>query len=289
MRRTSGVWLSPSAEARPSAVDARTGALLGYAPSPSPMSLVQTFLSVVDTGRISVATALEGLVGTVDAGRCDARLAWWSEKVVRDARIALVVHGRDHAETDEPFIVMSNHQSFYDIPVLYRAIPGRLRMVAKKELFRVPVFGRAMIDAGFIRVDRSDRAQAVASLKHATTQLRAGTRIWIAPEGTRSQAGALGPFKSGGFRMALETSTRILPVAIDGTKDVLPAHGVTVHRNKRVTVTITPPIDPAPYGVEGRKQLMSDVRRAIAEPLGQADAEPLVAANEPREHSRNET
>jgi 1-acyl-sn-glycerol-3-phosphate acyltransferase len=236
------------------------------------MGFVQTFFGIVDTGRISLPTAFEGVVGAVTPEKCDARLAWWSEKILRDAHVDLVVRGREHAETGEPFIVMSNHQSFYDIPVLYRSVPGRLRMVAKTELFRVPVFGRAMLDAGFVRVDRSDRAQAVASLKEASEKLRSGTRIWIAPEGTRSRTGALGHFKSGGFRMALDTKTRILPVSIDGTKAILPAHGVIVHRGKHVVVTIGPPIDPVPYGVDGRKLLMRDVRRAIAAPLGQAEA-----------------
>src|SRR5262245_59453336 len=129
------------------------------------MGLVQTLSAIFDTGRISVPTAIEGVLGRVSADKCDERLMWWSEKLLRDAQVDIVATGREHVDTDEPLIVMSNHQSLYDIPVLYRLIPGRMRMVAKTELFQVPVWGRAMEAAGFIRVDRGNRDQAVASLK----------------------------------------------------------------------------------------------------------------------------
>jgi 1-acyl-sn-glycerol-3-phosphate acyltransferase len=107
------------------------------------------------------------------------------------------------------------------------------------------------------------------SLRAGSSMLKDGTRIWIAPEGTRSADGSLGAFKSGGFRMALETGAAILPVAIDGTRHVLRAKGFVVQSHHRVVVTLLPPIDPAAYGVERRKALMIDVRGAIARALGQ--------------------
>jgi 1-acyl-sn-glycerol-3-phosphate acyltransferase len=164
---------------------------------------------------------------------------------------------------------MSNHQSLHDIPVLYCTVPGRVRMVAKKELFDVPIWGRAMRASGFICIDRSDRTQAIESLRASESLLTAGTRVWIAPEGTRSDTGELGPFKSGGFRMALDTGCRILPIAIEGTRHVLPARKVVVRRGHHVVVTMLPPIDPRAYGIERRKDLMRDVRAVIAGALGQ--------------------
>lgn len=231
------------------------------------MSLFDTARAVVDLARASAATVLDGARGRLTPERCDEHIRWFCEKVVRDAAIDLVVRGREHAEGTEPFVVMSNHQSHYDIPVLYCSVPGRMRMVAKAELFRVPLWGEAMRKAGFVRVDRADRAQAVASLTEASRMLEQGVRIWIAPEGTRSPTGALGPFKSGGFRMALATGTRILPIAIQGTRDVLRARGVLVRRGQRVVVTILPPVDPTRYGIENRRGLIRDVRDAIASVL----------------------
>ncbi|HSO00259.1 MAG TPA: lysophospholipid acyltransferase family protein [Candidatus Nanopelagicales bacterium] len=231
--------------------------------------MTETVRGIVDTARISAPTLLDAALGRLTTERSDARLDWWSRKLLRDADVDLEVRGREHAEGTSPFIVMSNHQSLYDIPALFCAVPGRLRMVAKEELFRVPVWGPAMRAAGFIRIDRRDRSQAVASLRASASMLKEGTRIWIAPEGTRSWDGRLNRFKSGGFRLALETQTPILPVAIDGTRKVLPAKGFVVRRHQQVVVTLLPPIDPMPYGTERRKELMRDVRAAIAVALGQ--------------------
>ena len=236
------------------------------------MSLIQTAVGMIDTARISFPTVFDSLRGPVPASVTERRLAWWSGKVLRDAEVDLAVSGLENSgDPHEPMIVMSNHQSLYDVPVLFQALPFSLRMVAKAELFRIPVWGKAMLAAGFIRIDRADHAQAVDSLRKAGgALLAAGTRVWIAPEGTRSKTRDLGPFKSGGFRMALDFGVRILPVAIDGTHDVVHSSNWTVHRGKKVTVTVLPPIDPRPYGIEGRKDLMRDVRGAIAGSLGVA-------------------
>lgn len=238
------------------------------------MSLLQTAMGIVDTGRISVPTVLDAAFNRLTTEVADQRLDWWSQKLLRDAGVDLTVTGSAHAgDGSEPFVVMSNHQSLYDIPVLFQSVPGRLRMVAKAELFKVPVWGRAMLAAGFIRIDRGDREQAAEELRTTGGSLLAsGVRVWIAPEGTRSKTGEVGEFKSGGFRMALALGARILPVAIEGTRRVLPAKGFAVQRGQRVSVTILPPIDPAAYGIDRRKELIAGVRRAIVEALGQVTA-----------------
>jgi 1-acyl-sn-glycerol-3-phosphate acyltransferase len=236
------------------------------------MSLIQTLEGLFDTARISFPTIADSLRGPVPASVTEQRLAWWTSKLLRDAEVELHVNGLEHAgDGREAMIVMSNHQSLYDIPVLFQALPGSLRMVAKAELFRMPIWGRAMLAAGFIRIDRADREQAVESLRSTGGALLAqGIRVWIAPEGTRSKTGDLGPFKSGGFRMALDFGVRILPVAVDGTRHVLASTDWTVHRGKKVTVTVLPPIDPKPFGIDRRKELMREVRCAIAGGLGVA-------------------
>lgn len=235
------------------------------------MSVLQTFQGILDTARISLPTMVESAFGPVSPDTADRRLEWWSRTLLEKAKIDLVVKGAEHAgDGSEPLIVMSNHQSLYDIPVLFQSVPGKLRMVAKAELFKVPVWGQAMTAAGFIRIDRADHQQAIESLREgASSLLGRGTRVWIAPEGTRSHSGALGPFKSGGFRMALEHKAKILPVAIDGTRHVLPAKGFVVQQGKQVTVTILPALDPMEYGVERRRQLIADVRARICGALGQ--------------------
>jgi 1-acyl-sn-glycerol-3-phosphate acyltransferase len=219
------------------------------------------------TLRISVPTIIEGLRGTLRPEVCDARLAWWSEQLVARAAITLRVSGAEHARAEAAFVVMSNHQSHYDIPVLYQSLPLRLRMVAKSELFRIPIWAQAMRAAGFVELDRGARERAIHSLERAKTALAQGTSIWIAPEGTRSRDGKLGPFKLGGFHVAVGAGARILPVTIDGTRQTLPAKGGHVTPGATVQVTVHPPIDPADFGAEVGEPLVQAVRQSIASAL----------------------
>ena len=218
---------------------------------------------------ICLPTVIQAAFGRLTPEICDERLDTWSRKILARARVSLDVFGRENMPPGETFVIMSNHQSFYDIPVLFQALKLRVRMVAKKELYVIPLWSHAMRAAGFVEIDRSNRHQAIRSLKAAETALAGGTNIWIAPEGTRSSTGRLGPFKKGGFQMALATGARILPVSIDGSRNALLAHGYRVHNDAHVRVTISAPIDPKSYGRERRKELMQAVREAIAQHLPQ--------------------
>src|ERR1700742_2975271 len=155
------------------------------------------------TLRICIPTVIQSALGTLTTPTCDARLDSWSASLVRYAKIELEVTGLEHTLPGEAFVVMSNHRSHYDIPVLFQALrPRRLRMVAKAELFRVPIWAGAMREAGFVEGDRSNRIAAMRSLERARDAIRSGTSIWIAPEGTRGRGDELGSFKKGGFHLA---------------------------------------------------------------------------------------
>lgn len=238
------------------------------------MSLRHTAQSLLATTELTLPVMFYGLLGSLDQGDVDARVQRWAKRLVTWAQIDLEVRGRENGgDGSEPLIVMSNHQSLFDVPLLFLAVRGRMRMVAKAELFRIPFFGQGMRAAGVMKIDRGNREQAVETLKaQGRSLLSGGTRVWLAPEGTRSKTGALGPFKSGGFYMALDNGVRILPVAIQGTGEVLPAGAAAVHPGKRVVITVLPPVDPAEYGHARRKELIAEVRRRIAEALGQDPA-----------------
>lgn len=233
------------------------------------MSLLDSLRAVGITGRICVPTVIDAVTGKTSLEECDKRLFWWSRELLRQAEVELSVSGVENVPEGEALVVMSNHRSYYDIPTVFCAVPGRLRMVAKKELFRVPLFGTAMLAAGFVKIDRDKREKAIASLRASERLLSAGTRVWIAPEGTRSKTGKLGEFKSGGFHMALEAGVKILPLAVTGTETVMPADGLAVHKGGKVNVQILPTVDAPSYGPKGRKQLAKDVRAIIARALGQ--------------------
>jgi 1-acyl-sn-glycerol-3-phosphate acyltransferase len=245
------------------------------------MTLRHLMHAVIETGRISAPTLVESALGRLTPSRCDARLEQWSARILERARIELKTIGLEHVPAGEAVVVMSNHQSLYDIPVLYRALKMPLRMVAKNELFRVPLWGSAMRRAGFVEVDRKDRARAIESLSAATGALSRGLSIWIAPEGTRSEDGGLGPFKRGGFHLAEDAGVRILPVTVIGTGQVLSARSHEVHDGVTVSVVLHPPIDPKAYGPEHREELVNAVRAAIASALPEPerrDTLPLPAS-----------
>lgn len=236
--------------------------------SPSvPRSLALSLRVARETLAISVPTVVDGALGKLTKDVVDARLASWCDKVVRDTRMRVTVRGDEHYVRGRTYLVMSNHQSHYDVPVLYHVLGANLRMVAKTELFRIPIFGAALREAGFIEVDRSNRASALANLALAKEALASGTNIWIAPEGTRSRTGDLLPFKRGPFHLALEAGLPILPVSIQGTRHVLPASTMRSSSDVAVRVTIHPAIEPAAYAEEDRKEaasrLATDVRAAI--------------------------
>ncbi|HKO49656.1 MAG TPA: lysophospholipid acyltransferase family protein [Polyangiaceae bacterium] len=219
------------------------------------------------TLRISVPTLFDALLGRLTPEVCDARLDWWSKRLLEQAEVSLQPSGVEHTRAAKAFVVMSNHQSLYDIPALFQSLPLRLRMVAKAELFRIPIWAQAMRVAGFVELDRSARERAIESLDRAKAELGRGTSIWIAPEGTRSRDGKLAAFKHGGFHLAAGAGALILPVTVAGTRSILPAKGARVVPGAIVRVTVHPPIDPAHYGSEVNDSLVQAVRSSIESAL----------------------
>jgi 1-acyl-sn-glycerol-3-phosphate acyltransferase len=169
---------------------------------------------------------------------------------------AVYQKGRSH-------ILMSNHRSHYDIPLIMHALPGDIRFIAKRELLRVPIWGRASWVGECIFVDRKDHEQALKDMAVAKRKMEDGLILWIAPEGTRSRSGKLNPFKKGGFMMALQTSAIIIPIGIRGTEKVLPADTWRSKLGEHVEVHIGKPIDTSKYTIEDRDVLMDRVKEEI--------------------------
>lgn len=167
------------------------------------------------------------------------------------------------------YILMSNHISHYDIPLIMLSIPGSIRMLAKKELFKVPIWGSAMRAAEFISIDRQNRAEAIKNLEYAKKKLESGIMLWVAPEGTRSRTGKLGNFKKGGFMLALQTGATIIPIGITGSADVLPAKTWNFKIKQHAKVKIGEPIDASKYTEEQRDELLKLVETQIRVMTGQ--------------------
>jgi 1-acyl-sn-glycerol-3-phosphate acyltransferase len=218
------------------------------------------------TLAISFPTVLDQLLGRTSMDACDTRLKRWSRALLDDVGIRVEASGQENLLPRAPMIVMSNHQSLYDIPVIFQVIEQRLRMVSKIELAHVPVWGAAMRASGFIFVDRRDREAAIRSLREARARLDDGVLVWIAPEGTRSRDGALLPFKKGGFVLAEEMGVPVLPISIHGTSTILPARTWDLRRDQAVRVTIHPRL--ARDAFPSRDAFIAGVRDAIAAGLG---------------------
>ncbi len=160
------------------------------------------------------------------------------------------------------YIYMCNHQSNYDIPVLFSALPVQFRWLAKAELFKIPIFGRSMRSAGYISIDRSNRKSAFRSLALAADMIRNGTSVMIFPEGTRSSDGRLLPFKKGGFVLAVDAGVPIIPIHISGTHEVMPKGRLLVFR-RQVSINVGSPIQTSDYSRKTKDDLMAHVRDAM--------------------------
>lgn len=175
-------------------------------------------------------------------------------------------------------IFASNHASNLDGVILLPAIPRRVALLAKKELFRLPVFGTGMREAGFVSVDRAGR-HATAGIAAAVETLKKGVPVFIFPEGTRSPDGRMQPFKKGAFAMAIEAGAPIVPVSIAGTHRLL-RRGEWVVRPGDVSVRFGAPVDASALAAKDRAELLARVEASIAAalPPEQQPAPPAVAS-----------
>ena len=193
----------------------------------------------------------------------------WSLLLLRASLIRVEVRHLGELTPGASYVFLANHQSLFDIPVLLSTVPSQVRMMAKRSLFRIPVFGWALAAGGFIPIDRGDRSTARQSFAAALARIRGGTSILLFPEGTRSLTDTLLPFQRGGFLLALKTGLPIVPVGIRGTR-AIQRKGVWTIRPGTVAVTYGAPIDCAAYGIRRKGELIAEVRRQVAELAGLA-------------------
>jgi 1-acyl-sn-glycerol-3-phosphate acyltransferase len=159
-------------------------------------------------------------------------------------------------------IFAANHVSNLDGVILLPAIPRRISLFAKRELFRLPVLGLGMRLAGFVAVDRVGR-QAAAGIATAVDTLKQGLSVFIFPEGTRSSDGRLQPFKKGAFAMAIEAGVPVVPVSIAGTYRLL-RRGEWIVRPGEVALRFGPAVDASAYTINQRAELLARVESLVA-------------------------
>jgi len=184
--------------------------------------------------------------------------------------IGVKVSGRSHVDKSQSYVIVSNHQSQYDIFVLYGWLDIDFKWVMKKELRKVPGIGVSCEKIGHVFIDRFNRQAAMASLEEAKGRIVHGTSIVFFPEGTRTKDGSLGRFKKGAFRMALELGLPILPITIKGTRDILPS-GTLDLLPGRAELIFHAPIEVAGMKKENLDEMMARSRQVIASGLGEEE------------------
>ncbi|MGQ0560961.1 MAG: lysophospholipid acyltransferase family protein [Gemmatimonadota bacterium] len=191
----------------------------------------------------------------------------WGRWIIWASGVRVVVEGEENVRPDCAQIIASNHQSWYDVFALAAILPKRFRFIAKAELRRIPLFGRAWESAGHISIRRQDRAKAIAALDAAARLVRSdNSAIMIFPEGTRSPTGCLLPFKKGAFMLGLQTGLEIGPAAVIGSRAVQKKNDWRVHAGT-IIVRFGEPIDSSQFDEAHREQLSELVRARIEQML----------------------
>lgn len=186
----------------------------------------------------------------------------WVRWIFWTCGIRVDVEGLENIDASQAYVIMTNHQSVADIGAILLTLPMDFRFVAKKELGRIPFFGWALALSVGVMIDRGDNARSVASLKRAAEKIRGGANVIIFPEGTRSPTGVLGPFKSGGFHLALQAGVPVLPATVSGSHFITPKGSLRVESGV-VKITYRKPIPTQGLGPEQRDILKEEVRAAI--------------------------
>ncbi len=190
--------------------------------------------------------------------------ALWAKVSAWITPAVVTVSGREYIDESQAYVVVSNHQSQYDIFLLYGWIGLSVKWIMKKEVRKIPAIGIANEKIGNIFIDRLDPIAAKKTLNDAIAELQDGVGLLFFPEGTRSADGKLLPFKKGAFRIAIEQQIPILPVTVNGTREILPSGSWTPFPG-RMSLTIHPPISVASLSLNNNADLsdLMDKSRAI--------------------------
>ncbi|MCL1979717.1 MAG: 1-acyl-sn-glycerol-3-phosphate acyltransferase [Proteobacteria bacterium] len=226
--------------------------------------ILAPFLTLV----VSALSLIDLLWGRKSAIKAQVFPRYWGRFLCRFAGVRVRVEGMDNIDPSQIYIFAGNHCSQYDIFSFQGYFPHDFRWIAKKELFRVPIFGQAMHRVGYIPIDRSHGRQAVKSLDQAARRIASGSSVLIFPEGTRSPDGNLQEFKAGAVMLAIKAKVPIVPLGFCGSYQVLPK-GRLLPRGGEIVIRIGTPISTAHYQATDKHTLATELHGAVARLLAQ--------------------
>jgi len=219
---------------------------------------LRSLILVLLTAGSSLAAILAGLLFP-GGSRAERIMGWWGRAFLRAGGWKLRVEGMENLPPGGAVLV-ANHQSAVDIPMLLAAFPRPVHFLAKQELGEVPLLGKAMAAAGNLFIDRDDPRDVVRILRETGERVKNGRLVVVFPEGTRSVDGSIGEFRSGAFYLAQKSGAPVVPVYIDGGYRAIPKGALRV-RPADLLVRVLPPLLPG-EGAEGSKERIAAAVRA---------------------------
>ena len=223
---------------------------------------------------IVLATIFFGAIGLMvsffdHAGTVQIRLARvWARVLLAASGVKVRVEGLEHINPGKSYVFISNHLSYMDTPVALAHIPVQFRFLAKRGLFQIPLLGQHLSRAGHIPVPREDPRAAVKTMHRAAEVIQQKKiSLLIFPEGGRSRDGILRPFKEGGAYIAIKAGVPLVPLAMIGTREVLP-YGGGIVQSGEVTLRILKPIETQTLTLKDRAEVTNELREQILKETG---------------------
>lgn len=188
----------------------------------------------------------------------------WARVTLTICGVRVRVRGTEHLVPGQGYVYVSNHASMFDIPAVIAAIPDQIRIVYKKELQWIPLFGWGLKFGSYIAIDRGRSVKAQKSLEEAIRKIRNGESVLLFAEGTRTLDGTLQAFKRGAFHIAVQAGVPVVPLTINGSFRILPKHSISINPGMVELILERPIPLTGKQGKDAELKLMEEVHAAIA-------------------------
>jgi len=223
-------------------------------------------------GLTTTLGPLASLVAIPDPRNADPVIRLYAHAMLRAAGVRHQASGLENIPGGT-CVFVCNHQSHFDPLLVLAHLSRHTRFVAKAELFQIPVFGPALKATGMIRVERTGGERDRQTIRDAVAQVRERVSVVFFPEGTRSESGELKPFKKGAATLAIEAGVPVVPIAVAGTKEILPKGARWIHGGQRAVMRVGEQLSTRGLGPEDRDALTARMREAVQNLLDEANAE----------------
>ncbi|RKY85730.1 1-acyl-sn-glycerol-3-phosphate acyltransferase [candidate division KSB1 bacterium] len=228
--------------------------------------MIRVIFIIIVNALITVICAIIGLldIPLLRKGKLEGKFEKiWAGLILKVSGVSVSVQGLENINKNKQYVFVANHLSMFDIPAVISAIPNEMKMLAKKELFRIPLFGWVMYAGRHIRIDRQNRERAIHSLDSAVERLKKeDISILVYAEGTRSPDGEIKNFKKGAFVLAIRSGVPIVPVTISGSREIVPKKSLKINKGT-IRIFIDKPLETKNFTLDDKDFLLKKVRELI--------------------------